>query len=237
MKHQNIIDLLPAYALGALEPVEALQLEEHLNQCAECREELRQYMRLVDKLPLAVSLRSPPVELKERILGQLEPPVTAQPVQKSSAWRELSAWFNRWAPAWGAGSLILILILLVSNILLWQRQQRMDAANQFFVIALAGTDLTPDASAVLIISSEGDDGTLVVKKLPTLTDDRQYQLWLIRDGVRTSGGVFSVYSNGYGHLSVRSDDPLISYESFGVTIEPAGGSAGPTGEQVLGGDL
>lgn len=237
MKHQLILDLLPAYALGALDAIEAQQLEEHLNQCDDCRAELRQFQQVVDELPLAAPMISPPAELKAQILSQLEPPAAVRKTQQPSGWQAWVARFNRWALVWGVTSLALILVLLVSNILLWQRQTRMDAANQFYVIALAGTDNAPDASAVLIISSEGDDGTLVVKKLPTLDEEYQYQLWLVRDGQRTSGGVFSVYSNGYGHLSVRSDDPLISYDSFGVTIEPAGGSLGPTGEKVLGGDL
>ena len=56
-------------------------------------------------------------------------------------------------------------------------------------------------------------------------------------GQRTSGGVFSVYDEGYGVLKIDAPEPLISYQNVGITIEPAGGSPGPTGERVLGGDL
>jgi len=47
-----------------------------------------------------------------------------------------------------------------------------------------------------------------------------------------------VNEEGYGSIVVSSQEqPLISYSDFGVTVEPAGGSLGPTGEKVLGGEL
>ena len=69
-----------------------------------------------------------------------------------------------------------------------------------------------------------------------LDDAQQYQLWLIRDGERTSGGVFSVSQSGYTAMQVYSREPLASFDAFGITIEPYGGSPGPTGDKVLGGD-
>lgn len=77
----------------------------------------------------------------------------------------------------------------------------------------------------------------MVDGLPKLDESQQYQLWLIKDGERTSGGVFSVTSSGYGWVYVRTPDPLASYQAAGITIEPAGGSPGPTGDKVLGGNL
>jgi anti-sigma-K factor RskA len=62
-------------------------------------------------------------------------------------------------------------------------------------------------------------------------------LWLIQDGQRTSGGVFSVSDEGYGSLWISSPEPLATYSAFGITIEPAGGSPGPTGDKVLGSPL
>jgi anti-sigma-K factor RskA len=139
-------------------------------------------------------------------------------------------------PAWGLVSLVLLVVLAVSNLWLWGRLRQLESTEQFFVIPLAGTDAHPEGSGLIVISSDGKYGTLVVEELPLLDESQQYQLWLIRDGVRTSGGVFSVYGSGYASLHVRSEEPLISFDSFGVTVEPAGGSPGPTGEKVLGGD-
>jgi anti-sigma-K factor RskA len=61
--------------------------------------------------------------------------------------------------------------------------------------------------------------------------------WLIENGQRTSGGVFSVSQEGYGSLRVSSPQPLSNYSAFGITVEPVGGSPGPTGNKVLGSPL
>jgi anti-sigma-K factor RskA len=133
----------------------------------------------------------------------------------------------------------LILILAASNLTLWRQVNRLSAAQQTALrtINLTGTDAAPGATGLLVISLNGEHGTLVADDLPELSDQQQYQLWLIdSNGNRTSGGVFSV-RDGYGAVWVRSPQPLAQYVGFGVTIEPSGGSAAPTGEKVLGGEM
>ncbi len=100
---------------------------------------------------------------------------------------------------------------------------------------MTGTTHDPGATGMLVISQDGNLGTLIVDNLPALDSTHQYQLWLIQDNQRASGGVFSVSQDGYGALMVHSTVPLITYSSFGITIEPTGGSPGPTGEKVMGG--
>jgi anti-sigma-K factor RskA len=96
-----------------------------------------------------------------------------------------------------------------------------------------GTQAAPGASARLVPSFDGRHGRLYVQGLPQLTSERQYQLWLIKDGARVNGGVFSVGPTGEGVLYVDAPVPLATYTGFGVTVEPAGGSPGPTGPRVL----
>jgi len=60
------------------------------------------------------------------------------------------------------------------------------------IVMLTGTEAAPGVTGTIVISTAGESGTLVVDGLPSLDEARQYQLWLIRDGQRTSGGVFSV---------------------------------------------
>ena len=78
---------------------------------------------------------------------------------------------------------------------------------------------------------------LTVAGLPVLSPEQQYQLWLIVDGQRASGAIFSVNEDGWAKVSVDSERPLAEYGAFGITIEPTGGSPGPTGERVLGHEL
>jgi anti-sigma-K factor RskA len=115
--------------------------------------------------------------------------------------------------------------------------QRLAAApgNDFRVIRLAGTTAAPQASAWVVMSGDGRAGTLITEWLPALPPDKEYQLWLTKDGQRTNGGTFWVDDKGYASLWVDTKEPLVDYKQFGVTIEPKGGSPGPTGKKVLGG--
>ena len=237
---EHITDLIPAYALGSLEEIEARQVQAHLETCAVCRAELAQYRLVVDELGLAAPNRTPPGALKSKLMEQVSRSPTKpfrQP--RSSLFQRLSQVLRGLSPAWSLVGLVLVVALVASNLLLWQRVTDLEKSNQdpLQTVQLFGTEGRTGATGMLIISRDGEHGTLVVDGLPVLDEHQQYQLWLIKDGKRTSGGVFSVDYDGYGSLWISAPQPLSSFASFGVTIEPAGGSPGPTGEKVLGGDM
>jgi anti-sigma-K factor RskA len=237
---KHVLDELPAYALGSLEREEERQVAEHLAGCSVCQAELKAYQGVVDQLPLAAPSLNPPVQLKARIMAQTQGSVSrpSRGVADNLASRIRSA-FRSFSPAWGLISLVLLVALGASNLLLWERVQRAEQrqTDSFSVINLTGSQEAPDAVGLIVISPDGHYGTLVVDVLPTLNEDQQYQLWLVEGDVLDSGGVFSVGYSGYGALKVSSPEPLNAYTRFGVTIEPAGGSPGPTGLRVMGGDL
>jgi anti-sigma-K factor RskA len=180
-------------------------------------------------------------------------PVAARPaaIQPAPAprlgwWQSVKAKLSLGAPALGVVSLALVLLLGAGSLFLWQRLDRVESQyqqvleqyeNTLQTVPLSGTEFAPNAIGLLVISKDGSHGTVVVDRLPVLDEAHEYQLWLIRDGERTSGGVFSVDEYGYGAKWIHADEPLISFPSFGVTIEPVGGSPAPTGDKVLGGDL
>jgi len=114
-----------------------------------------------------------------------------------------------------------------------QLEQQMQA-GQHYAIDLIGTEAAQQATGFIIADARNQQNLLVVHDLPSLPEAQQYQLWLIKDGHRTSGAVFSVSPAGYGWTEITAPLPLSDYASFGVTIEPAGGSPGPTGAKVLG---
>jgi anti-sigma-K factor RskA len=135
-------------------------------------------------------------------------------------------------------SLAIILILSVSNLMFWQKNRLTNQSqSEFRFVQMTAEKSAADAGGVIVMSNDGNFGTLIVDGLPALDSARQYQLWLINEGKRTSGGVFSVMDNGYGVLIVNSSKPLSTYQNFGITIEPFGGSSGPTGDKVLGGKI
>jgi len=240
LTEEHVLDSIPAYALDCLDESEKNRVADHLATCEHCRGELRVYQQLVGDMPLAMAESAPPPGLKSRVMQQIKqaranPPVEHQP----TAWERFSQFLRGAAPAWGLASLALIAVLAISNVYLWGRLGSLEKQLQspFVTVGLQGSPAAPEATGVLVFSPDGTQGTLVVDDLPALSPAQQYQLWRIRDGKRTSGGVFSVDPQGYGSLVVLSPLPLTNYTAFGVTIEPAGGSPGPTGDKVLGGEL
>jgi anti-sigma-K factor RskA len=235
----HVDELLAAYALDCLDQGEKEEVTRHLAQCAQCRAELNAYQEVAALLPFGGSLVDPPPDLKARLLAQVES--QSRPDSRPApGWIDrILGWTRRSAPLWGTVSLVLVVLLGISNLLLWGQVRQMQSTlpSQMQFVRMSGTDAAPAAQGVIVIGADGDHGTLVVDKLPPLQADKQYQLWLIDDGKRTDGGVFSVDRDGYGSLWVSSPRPLASYPSFGVTIEPQGGSPGPTGQKVLGGSL
>jgi len=203
-----------------------------------CRGELESYRSVVADLPFAIAESDPPPGLKEAILQRAHQAKGIAPVAPEMPWWQRLPGL-RAAPAWSLVSLVLILVLGASNLLMWSRLTTLEGRQQTSLrtVLLQGTDTAPNATGLLVISLDGSHGTIVVDHLPVLSESQQYQLWLIRDGKRTSGGVFSVDEKGYKGMYIKSPEPLSSYTGVGITIEPAGGSPGPTGEKVLGGAL
>jgi anti-sigma-K factor RskA len=241
MESENhVVDLLPAYALDCLDEEESLVVIEHLATCSLCRAELETYQTVSDSLALAAPDAVPSSGLKSSLMNRIQTVSKPSQNEKVSLWERLNTYLRQFSPIWSLASLSLVILLAISNLFLWQQvnQGQLASRNTIMrVIPLTATSQAPGASGLIVISTNGEYGTLVVDHLPDLDQGRQYQLWLIQDNTRTSGGVFSVSPDGYGGLSVQSPKPLSSYSAFGVTIEPRGGSSAPTGEKVLGGNM
>lgn len=238
----HVTDLLAAYALDCLDEAESAVVSEHLAVCADCRADLRSYQTIADQLALAVPDAAPPSDLKARLMDRVQPARPTEPAHpRTSWWERLNALMQRSTPVWGLVGLVLIAALVVSNLWFWGQLSRPQTTTEpevFQTISLTGTEAAPAATGLLVISPDGEHGTLVVDSLSPLGSEQQYQLWMINeDGQRTDGGVFSVSDEGYGSLWIESPQPLSSYPTFGITIEPAGGSPGPTGDKVLGSTL
>jgi anti-sigma-K factor RskA len=243
----HVNDQIPAYALDCLDEQEAIQVEAHLTVCAACRAELEAYKATAAYLGLVAPQVQPPLRLKASILRQVKEPQAAsaqrspQKIGTSELWirvyRSLAASVMNSGPILVGVSLLLIIALTASNIVLYRQIQAQKQNSEFHLVALKGTTNAPGASGMMVISQEGLAGTVIVDGLPALSQAHQYQLWLMKDGKRTSGGLFYVGQGGYGILAVQSPGSLLDFSSFGITVEPTGGSPGPTGAKVLGGNL
>ena len=230
----HVLDDLPAYALDCLEPDETRRVAEHLQGCMICRAELRAFQEIVGGLALTVPEAQPTRALKPRLMKRIEDMNSklAQPTRRPLLQRLL--------PAAGVIGLLLIVGFAFSSLLLWQRLNTQDVLTGplgMRAIVLQNTGAATLASGFVVMGADGGNGVLIVDKLPQLEAQREYQLWLVRGGEHTSAAVFEVDESGYRGMRIEASESLLTYASVKVTIEPAGGSAKPTGEQVLGGSL
>jgi hypothetical protein len=236
-ENEHVIELLPAYSLGALDPAEAASTQAHLERCEFCRSELEAYLGVSEQLHLAAPVYQPPDDLREKIVRSVSE--KGYPARSIFNLERLKISFQALPAAWVLMSLLLI-ALAASNLFLWREINLLRSSVEdihFMTIAMTGTEAAPLASGLVIINPSGQHGTLVVDGLPPLGSTYEYQLWLIRNGIRASGGTFSVNEQGYASIMIYAHDPLVSFPGFGITIEPSGGSPEPTGEKVLGAEL
>ena len=237
----HVTDQMRAYALNIMAAAEAAEVEAHLTTCTICQTELQAYETLMGDLAMAVPQVTPPPNLKAQLLKEIYDVAETAASPSASPAKPQSSWWSNWRiwlqkrPFWQPVLVVVVLaLLLISNFQL--RQQLEDATRpaNFGTVTLSGTEFSADATGIMIISADGQHGTLVVQNMPVLSETETYQLWLRKDDQRIDGGTFDVDEDGYRAHWVQAPEPLGSYETFGVTIEPAGGSPSPTGDKVLG---
>src|ERR1044072_9299978 len=71
MVHEEYKEMIPARALSALDAAEAHALNEHLENCDECRSELEEWQATATALALTPNAAEPSPAVRERILGEV----------------------------------------------------------------------------------------------------------------------------------------------------------------------
>jgi anti-sigma-K factor RskA len=218
--HERWREELPAYALGALEPGEAAEMERHLAGCEACREELDWLRPAVQLLPESVERIEAPPALRARLIEQVRAEAeTARAPQRGHRWRA-RGWNLR--PVAGLAALALVL-----------------AGIGAYAIGGAGSDgggattvvtgHAPGVTAEMVRS--GDSGTLHLANLDQLPRDEVLQAWVQR-GDRVISAKTLFFPNPDGTASATIDD-MDGVEAVMVTAEPRGGSLQPTSAPIV----
>lgn len=111
--------------------------------------------------------------------------------------------------------------------------QALPGVNRF---VLKNTPTAPGARGLLITNNEKTWGVALLLNMMPLEPGMAYQIWLDKDGKATSAGVITEVDKetGYGQLYIVAfPQPVDKFRSVFVTLEPAPGSVGPTGQPVL----
>lgn len=260
----RLADLSEGYALGALDAAEMVEVEQHGQGCADCRERLDREVELAALLALAAPVHDPPPSLRRSLIVAARGKLTAESPRRAFRRQRFPASIG---VAWGAASVAtLAAVVSIGWALNVQGQLPVRAAGRVAAIPaapvtnpddygmggagvgfaleraevkrLVGSDAAPDARGWMYVDPADQNALLVAYRLPPLPPGRAYQLWLVgRDQQRFSGGLFKVDAEGYGWLKVRAPEAFGQVARVGVTIEPVTGSDGPTGARVLGGQL
>lgn len=199
-EHLHLRDLLGPYVMGALDPEEERQVEEHLEGCPACREEVSDLRLAHERLTDLVNMQeTPPPELKDRIL-------TGMPRRET-----------RRVPLAAAAAAV-ICALAVLGVLY---SAGYFAPDEVASAELQATALAPQAGGELRVREEDPNAQaeLEVWGLPQPGEDEYYELWFGKQGGRMSAGTFTVDTQGRETVYMTVPEEASSYEQVGITIE------------------
>ena len=259
-------ELLPAYALGALDGDDLRELEEHLaGGCEECRPQLALWVGDLEELAATIEPVQPSEVTRTRVLrlagaggGAAAPaPASLPATVRTPAWMKIAALLLLALAVWGlAGQArmarevhalaeerdrlsrqVETLSQEVGRIR--SESQRAELALSVLAapgvqsVALAGLGPTPQAAGRTYVNPRSGDALFYAFGLPTLPEDKTYELWFFAGGKPVAAGTFGVDPRGTGSVRVeRRIDPA-QIQAWAVTIEPAGGLPQPSGAVVL----
>lgn len=248
-RHEDIVELLGAYALDAVDPDEASLVEDHLRSCPRCAAEVAEHREVAAML--AHSGAPAPEGLWDRIVADLEepPPELALPISGRPApvsrlddrRPPRTSW--RWLPA-AAAAAVLVVAGVVAGVAIDDGDDRSEPVAAASLEDLARDVLNdPDARRVTLAAPEGDDltaaaavdadgaGYLMGNTLPALDPSRTYQLWGISDQVIVSLGVLGPSP---GVVAFHVDEGI---HTLAITEEVAGGVPSSENPPALVGEL
>ena len=254
MTHDEIGELVAAYALDAVVGDEYRDVELHLEQCPRCRSELDVYRDVA--AALGNSVAPLPEDLWLNIVRRLSqeedtpatmPRLFSEPVVETASAahrrrRRLStrsgfAIVGTIVGAAAAAAVILGVGLIRSNDEVSQLQSAPGGQPSTVVAALEapghkivnlGNGNARTVAQFVLVDGRG---YLVSSALPTLGDSETYQLWGVVNGQPISLGLLGQSPSNSVFTVAGSQAP----SQLRVTIEPSGGSVVPSGTLVASG--
>ena len=234
MAHEDYKEMLPAHALSALDASEAQALNEHLAECAECRQDLANWEKTASALALDAKPMEPSPEVRQRIMNAVRAEKDGRVVPFASPRR------NVWTSFGSLGAIaaiILFVALIIGIVVLWQQNRALRQENQLArLLAEPGSRLTelkgtPQATGAVAKLAYDKNGRalLVANGLPPAPQGKEYQLWyIVGRNPPVPGKTFAPDNVGRGTLDDQVPKQALDSAVFAITLEPAGGSQAPT---------
>ena len=239
MDRETFLDLIPAYALGALDDAERVEFEALLANDVEAQTLLAEYQIVTDNLVLTTPARPAPARLqadmRQRLTATKTPP--SLPVRsvrnKRRFWLVAAALL---AVVFGVSVGVLQFLSGTSTteeITSEALYQDIASLENVVRVAVSPAEDFMEIVGDLVVDTERNRAVFQVTNLPHIEYDQTFQLWL-RDSEGTvfDGGLFTGDPYGTTYVTLPLQVPFTDYAGFGVSLEPAGGS--PLGNQRSG---
>lgn len=258
MNHSELEELLGAFALDAVDPDQARELEAHLADCPKCRAEVQAHRETAAMI--ASGDADVPTDLWERISRSIAdgapiaavdagtPPLAVQPATalrrnlSGRSLRDRTPIFATIGLVAAAVAAIIVLSVQVSG--LDSRVDRLNTALGRAGISgvVAQASLAPHATIDLKSSRDVRVATVIVTKQGTaywvtsslreLSATRTYQLWGLSHGHFVSLGLVGPNPHRFASFRIEAGTKKVL-----VTVEPEGGTPAPTSPAVASGSL
>ena len=226
--HDDIEQLLGAYALDAVDADERLIVDHHVERCAPCDAEVAGHWEAAATLTVG---GQPPGGGWDRVIASLEeppPPLHLAPVTSPPS----RTWTGRTVTAVTAVAAAAMAIFGIRVVDQDRRLDRMqmaiadDGLRRSAVaalsdpasirLALTSADTTVMAQTAILPDGRG---YVVADQLPRLASDRTYQLWVLIGHERISAGILgSRPTTAAFHVGQRLDGLAITEESAGGVV-------------------
>src|SRR5215470_6645202 len=128
MVHEDYKEMIPARALSALDAAEAQALNEHLENCAECRRELDEWQATAAALALGANPAEPSPKVRERILDEVRKDIVEPNVVPFRSTPR-----NLWSSFGSLGAMaaaVLLTALIVGLVVMWRQNNAAQAELQ-----------------------------------------------------------------------------------------------------------
>ena len=235
MVHDDYKEMIPARALSALDAAEERALNEHLENCSDCRKELEDWQATAAAMSLASDPAEPSPQVRERILSEVRKDLTADVIPFKSTPRR-----NLWSSFGSLGAIAAVVLFAALSIglaVLWRQNQRLARDREFVelvntpgakVSELKGVDAAQSTTAKLAYDRNGR-AILIASKLPNVPQGKAYQLWfIVGNKPPMPGKTFVPDSGGNAVLNDEMPREAVDANVFAITVEPASGSNAPT---------
>jgi anti-sigma-K factor RskA len=196
-------------------------LAAHLAECERCRRVLAEFEGVSASLAYAAPRSTPPPELRNRVLGALEPVVEPAPTPVAAEPRRPR--FGWWPRA--AAVAVPALAACVIGLLIWNASLRDDLNSTRQ--SLASNRAVHVENVGNAVADTGGHVTLYADLAPAPAG-KVYEAWVIGASGPIPAGTF----RGGGTVVLDLTQRAQPGDQIAVTVEPAGGSKQPTTKPI-----